>query len=139
MAISTSTLTVTVTESLKLNGITYGNTTTKAIGNCGEAVQKAIPVAHDSGKTLLIFSSETERDNFVYFRVKNCSTTHFLTLTIGGAVTAQHKVKLLAGESFETTCNEIWDYTAGDWDKINRIDAQADSASVDVEFIFISK
>ena len=139
MAISTSTLTVTVTESLKLNGITYGNTTTKTIGNCGEAIQKAIPVAHDSNKTLLIFSSQTERDNFVYFRVKNCSTTHFLTLTIGGAVTAQHKVKLLAGESFETTCNEIWDYTANAWDKITRIDVQADTADCDIEFLYVSK
>ena len=139
MAISTATLTVTVTESLKLNGVTYGNTTTKSIGNCGESIQKAISVDHDSSKTLLSFSSATERDNFVYFRVKNCSTSNFITLTIGGAVTGAHKVKLLAGESYETTCNEIWDFTANAWDKINRIDVQSDTTASDVEFLYVSK
>ena len=139
MAISTATLTVTVTESLKLNGVTYGNTTTKSIGNCGESIQKAISVDHDSSKTLLSFSSATERDNFVYFRVKNADASNFVTLKLYGAVSAAHQVKILAGESFETTCNEIWDFTAVAWDKIERITVQSDTGACDVEFYFVSK
>ena len=138
MAISTATLTVTVTESLKLNGVTYGNTTTKSIGSCGEAIQKAVPILHTSSKNLLTLSAAGQA-NFVYFRLKNCDATNFLTLTFTGGVTGTKKVKILAGESYETTCNEFWDYTANAWDTLTRLDVQADSGTCDVEFLYVSK
>ena len=97
MAISTATLTVTVTESLKLNGATYGNTTTKTIASCGEAIQRVVSVPHDSSTSLVNMSTSTDRDNFVYFRVKNADSSNFVTLKLYGAVTAAHQVKLLAG------------------------------------------
>ena len=138
MAISTSTLTVTVTESLKLNGVTYGNTTTKTIGGCGEVIQKAIPILHTASKNLLTLDV-TGQANFEYFRVKNCDATNFLTLTFTGKVTGAKKVKILAGESYETTCNEFWDYTTNDWDVLVRLDVMADSGTCDIEFLYVSK
>ena len=139
MAITASTLTITITESHKLNGVTYGNTTTKTIASCGEAIQRVISVPHGGSTTLANMDKEADRDNFVYFRVKNADASNFVTLTLGGAVGAQHQVKILAGESFETTCNEIWNYTANAWDKIQKIAVQSDTAACDVEFYFVSK
>tara|TARA_R110002096_G_scaffold156115_6_gene320685 strand:+ start:207 stop:623 length:417 start_codon:yes stop_codon:yes gene_type:complete len=138
MAIASSTLIVTVTENLKLNGIYYGNTITKSIGSCGEAIQKAVPVLHTANKNLLLLDA-TGQTNFEYFRVKNCDAANFLTLTFSGAVTGTKKVKILAGESYETTCNEFWDYTAGAWDTLARLDVRADSGTCDVEFLYVSK
>ena len=138
MAISASTLTVTITDSLTLNGVIYGNTTTKSIASCGEATQQAIPVLHTS-YTVLKNLDVTGQANFVYFRLKNCDASNFITLTITGAVTGTHKIKILAGESYETTCNEFWDYTANDWDMLVRLDVQADSGTCDVEFFYVSK
>ena len=139
MAITASTLTITITESHKLNGVTYGNTTTKTIASCGEAIQRVVSVPHDAAEALVDMSTSTDRDNFVYFRVKNADASNFVTLKLGGAVTATHQVKILAGESFETTCNEIWDETASAWDKIKTITVQSDTGACDVEFYFVSK
>ena len=70
---------------------------------------------------------------------KNADATNFITLHLEGAVTGTVQIKLLAGESYESTCNEIWDYTAAAWDKIYRINATSDTATCDVEFFYVSK
>ena len=139
MAISPATLTITTTENLKLNGVTYGNTIVKSLTSCGEVTQRILSAATTPGSPLLDLDTTTKQDNFVHFRVKNTDTSNFITLHLGGAVTGTHKVKLLAGESYEITCNEIWDYTAAAWDKIRRITVIADSTACDVEMFYVSK
>ena len=140
MAITSATLTVTISESLKLNGAHYGNTTTKTIGSCGEGIQKVVSVPHTTSVRMISnLDTVAKRDNFVYFRIKNADATNFITLHLEGAVTGTVSFKLLAGESYESTCNEIWDYTANAWDKIYRINATSDTATCDVEFFYVSK
>jgi len=139
MAINTATLTVTITESLKLNGAAYGNTTIKSLASCGESIQKAVSVPHTTSIRMVVLDTVAKRDNFVYFRIKNADATNFITLHLEGAVTGTVQIKLLAGESYESTCNEIWDYTAAAWDKIYRINATSDTATCDVEFFYVSK
>jgi len=137
MAISKATLTVTTTENLKLNGVTYGNTLVKSMASCGEvtAEAKSVPT---NGYLFQDLNTIQKQLDFVYLRVNNMDASNFIRIEFFGTTT-KTSFKILPGESYETTCNEVWDYNTGISDKIARIAVYADTAECDVEMFYVSK
>ena len=102
--VTATAMTVTITESLSLNGNTYGNTTTKTTTAVGNALQR-IQAINTSEENLLVFHSTADAagqvvgDNMKYLRVTNLDTTNYIQLTFKTA--AEHySISLDAGDSY---------------------------------------
>ena len=155
MAITAATLTTTVSDSITLNGTTYGNTVTKTHASVKVVRQQTITVpttmvilyeAGDSG------SGQTfDEDLIVYARITNTDTTNYVGLHIITDNGQEALYKLNAGCSFVLNAHadafdteddvsdanpditaESFASTAND---IVAIRADANTASVDVEVI----
>ena len=79
-------LTVTITESITLNGVQYGNTVNKAFSSNGVVDQRIMNIA--TGDTYTdIFNFGTAdsagtgvKNDYAYFRITNLDDTNFVTL-----------------------------------------------------------
>ena len=161
MAISVATLTTTVSESITLNGQTFGNTITKTHSSIKDILVRTIPIPHGSQITSLYTVNTTEGGsafspaNIKYARITNTDSANALSLFIENE--AGHEVlhKLEAGTSFlihtheDSLMAETTDGTdlSGDNDAtyaagsaaIVSVKAQAfGSADVDVELLVAS-
>ena len=161
MAITAATLTTTVSESITLNGQTFGNTVTKTHASVKDIMVRSIVVPHGSTITTLYTVSTTEGGSafaptdIKYVRITNTDTTNALSIFIENE--AGHEVlhKLNAGCSFilngheDSLMAETTDGTdlSGDNDAtyaagsaaIVSVKAQAfGSANVDVELLVAS-
>ncbi len=142
-------LTVTIVESYSLNGVSYGNTTSKKYTNNGEVYQRimAIPVGAEGAFTDIINFGAADAagiadiSNYKYFRIKNLDDTNFLTLRVKGTADSFF-IKIKAGESFLLMDNEV-DAVAsstsfGAFTDISQISANADTDGVDIEFVCVT-
>jgi hypothetical protein len=138
-------LTVTITESYTLNGVSYGNTTNKVFTSKGKVDQRIMSVG----------TSETSMFNFagldsagtgvatdyVYFRVTNLDDTNFVNLRVYNGDDS-FWLKLAAGESLLLMNNEIDaadnSTTFGSFEDITSILGTADTAACDVEFMVVT-
>ena len=151
MAVPAATLTTTVTDSITLNGTTYGNTVTKTHGSVKILRQQTITVPTSEVtlyNTLGTGSGTTfDDDLIVYARITNTDTTNFVALVLENESGDEFQYKLTAGTSFllgahanamEGTAAGA-DVTAGTFtdgnDSIKNITAIANTASVDVEVL----
>ena len=151
MAVTAATLTTTVTDSITLNGTTYGNTVTKTHGSVKILRQQTItvPTSEVSLYNTLGAGSGTTFDDdlIVYARITNTDTTNFVALVLENESGDEFQYKLTAGTSFllgahanamEGTAAGA-DVTAGTFtdgnDSIKNITAIANTASVDVEVL----
>ena len=124
--IKDATLTTTTTDSIVLNGVTYGNTTTKTSSNSDEVYQRImnIPAYKESGGTttqdFVSVMSATAAPNsagdvdfskFQYARFTNLDDTYPIYLKINdlngvcdtsGTVRAAYSVKIDPGSSYVT-------------------------------------
>tara|TARA_R110002049_G_scaffold12997_2_gene57291 strand:+ start:641 stop:1099 length:459 start_codon:yes stop_codon:yes gene_type:complete len=142
-------LTVTITESYSLNGVSYGNTMNKTYTDNGEVYQRimAIPYsAEDAFTDIINFGAaddagQADISNYKYFRIKNLDDTNFLTLRVKGTADAFF-IKIKAGESFLLMDNEIDAVTGSDafgaFTDISQISANADTDGVDIEFVCVT-
>ena len=160
MAITAATLTSTITDSITLNGHTYGNTTTKTHVDIHDVLQHTIVVPADTITTLYTVNTTEGGSAFSpatlqYARITNTNTSNALSLFIENE--AGHEVlhKLIAGGTFilnlheDSLMAETTDGTdlSGDNDgtyaagsaAIVSVKAQAfGSAAVDVELLVAS-
>lgn len=137
-------LTVTITESYSLNGVTYGNTQSKLYGSNGKVLQRIMTVS-TADPTILNFAASASAGSVVvgdyaYFRIKNLDDTNFVMLSLfNGADTFFYK--LAAGETFLLMNNEM-DAVTGEtfvaFADIERIKAEADAAACDVEIFCVT-
>ena len=144
-------LTVTITESYELNGVAYGNTSTKSIASGGEIVQRIMAItsaARGSNWTdILNFGAadsagQVDVSNYKYFRITNLDDTNFLELRITGASNTSFFVKVKAGESFFLMDNamdaETSSTTVGTLADVTQIAANANTDGIDIEFMCVT-
>ena len=143
-------LTVTVTESYTLNGVSYGNTVNKTFTSNGEVYQRVMRIAAgvrgDVWTDIINFGAvddagQADITNYKYFRVTNLDDTNYLELRVTGTADSFF-VKIKAGESFLLMDNEI-DAVAsataiGTLTDITQIGANANTDAIDIEFIVVT-
>jgi|TARA_Y100000593_G_C4310340_1_gene338024 hypothetical protein len=143
--VTASTLTVTISESYTLNGVSYGNTSTKSYTSNGQVLQRILNVS-TSDPAIIDFGASDAAGQVVvgdykYFRITNLDDTNFITLALyNGADTFFYK--LLAGDTFVLMSNEMdaidSSRTFGAFADITQIKADADTAACDIEIIAVT-
>ena len=143
-------LTVTITESYTLNGVSYGNTMNKTYTDNGEVYQRIMTIAADSERgswtNIINFGAAdaagiADITNYKYFRIKNLDDTNFLELRVTGTADSFF-VKIKAGETFLLMDNEIdavaSSTTIGTLTDITQIAANANTDAIDIEFVCVT-
>tara|TARA_R100001163_G_C4877597_1_gene76466 strand:+ start:7 stop:471 length:465 start_codon:yes stop_codon:yes gene_type:complete len=152
MAISAATLTTTVSESITLNGTTYGNTITKTHASVKVVRQQAV-VVPTSEVTLYNAAGDAagitfDEDNIKYVRITNTDTSNFIGVVLETTQGDEFQYKVLAGCTLILNAHVLAmeattagaDVTPGTFSAnadIVNITAIADTAAVDVE-LFIA-
>ena len=140
-------LTVTITETISLNGVQYGNNINKTFSTQGQVDQRIMNIAAGEGTMTDIFSFSTVdgqgigvKNDYAYFRITNLDDTNFVTLQITAGDTFW--IKLKAGESFMLMDNEM-DAIASStvfaaFADITKVSADANTAACDIEYTVIT-
>ena len=148
MAISNATMTITITESVSLNGTNRGNTITKSISNIHDVMERIITVP--TSEITLYTTHNTDvagqvfDNGFVkYARFTNKDANNYITLRITNGENDEFAYKLLAGETFilnsHSASTEMAAGAAGAPDQdILSVEAQAYTGACDLEFIVAS-
>ena len=102
--ITAAALTVTITESIELNGKDQGGTNTLSIGSINE-ISKRIVTVSTTEATILTFSSAIGQGTYVaanirYIRFTNLDDTYYIMLTFKDEDNTEFRVKIDAGQSF---------------------------------------
>lgn len=138
-------LTVTITESYTLNGVSYGNTLNKTYTSNGQVLQRVMSVS-TSDPAILNFGAadaagQVTVGDYKYFRVTNLDDTNFITLTLfNGTDSFFYKVAagntvLLMGNEMDAIASST---TFGAFADITQIKADADTAACDIEIIAVT-
>lgn len=140
-------LTVTITEDISLNGVTYGNTVSTTFATQGQVDQRIMSIAPGEGSFTDIFSFSTVdgqgtgvKNDYAYFRITNLDDTNFVTLQITAGDTFW--IKLKAAESFMLMDNEM-DAIASStvfaaFADITKVSADANTAACDIEYVVVT-
>tara|TARA_Y100000401_G_C8299947_1_gene213486 strand:- start:17 stop:481 length:465 start_codon:yes stop_codon:yes gene_type:complete len=103
--ISNATMTVTITESVSLNGAQQGATNTLSIASIDEIFKRIVTCPASNTTTILSFNADVhgaagavDLQDCKYIRVTNKDDTNALELAVVGAATL-YQVELAAGES----------------------------------------
>ena len=142
--VTATTLTSTITESISLNGNTYGNTVTHSVATQGEAYSRTLNVA-TSETTIASFGSADAGgtvvgDDVSYMRFTNLDDTNYVQLTFKTSG-SNFSVKLRAGESYVCMNNQIDaddDTTMGTLADCTSVTGKGNTTAIDVEFIIVS-
>ena len=165
--VKNTTLTTTLTDSIALNGVRYGNTNAKAIGSCNEAVQQivTVPASSASQGSVALFGAnaapnsagDVTFDKFKYARITNLDDTNSVFVSVsdidgvGGSntPTTYFTIEVPAGMSFvlPSLNFDSSDSAALDgkslthttaYNTVSRVDVVAITADVDVEFLVVT-
>ena len=155
--ISNATLTVTLTESITLNGAQQGATNTKTFADIDEISKRILTITTNEA-TIATFSGAVAsaghyNDSAVrYMRFTNKDDTNFLTLTFRNQDNDEVAIKVDAGKSFILcgdnsggmvdifNATEDADAASGsNLGDLTNIQADADTASVDMEIYIACK
>jgi hypothetical protein len=137
-----STLTVTITEALTLDGDNLGTSRTLTYSDVNYAYRQTLNVATGSMQTLLTLGTAVAggsivRTNFRYARIRNADATNYITLRVQktGAETAYFRID--PGEFFVLTHSALDADGAGAsfaaFADIDTLAAEADTAACKVE------
>jgi len=151
--LTAATLTVTLKESIELNGVEQGATNEKTIASINEVSKRIVTVPTSGEPEVVAMSTAIASGTFIegdvrYMRFTNLDDTNFITLTFKNENDDEFAIKLDAGHSF------IYpgDNSGGVVDTMDAIDgtgltydlgdlvnctADADTASCDME-IFVA-
>ena len=146
--VTAATLTVTITESITLNGSDQGATNSFTVASVAE-VNKRIVNCPASDKTILIFGAAIEAGQFIvgdvrYVRLTNKDDTNYVTLNIEGATATDYSVRLDPGASYliiSTSATGVDDYadiSGVTLEALTGINATANSAACDLEVLVAS-
>ena len=144
-------MTITITESVSLNGTNRGNTITKSISNIHDVMERIITVPTSevvlyTTDASAVAGSIFDRDYVKYARITNKDASNYVVIRIKNADNDEFAYKLAAGESFVlyghvASMNAVdagtLDIGTG-WHDISSIKATANSGAVDVEIIVAS-
>ena len=135
-------LSTTITESVTINGRTYGRTVNETISGINDIAESVVSISTASTELLDIVSSNPSIGDIVtdalkYFRITNTDSSNFVTVTLNGPSSGSDKAvfKLLAGQSFVLNNDKIG-FGSG-FVTMDKILVQSDTAACDCE-IFIA-
>ena len=102
--ISSGTLTVTVTESISLNGSTMGASNVLTVGSIAEISQRIVTIDAASIRTLFEFGTVVGSGKFIvanvqYIRITNKDDTNSVNINVASAA-SNNWVVVSAGQSF---------------------------------------
>ena len=102
--VTASTLTVTVTESISLNGQSLGATNVRAIGSIAEIYKRIMTITTNESTVATMSGAVASAGHFNdsavrYMRFTNLDDTNFLTLTFRNQDNDEVAIKLDAGNS----------------------------------------
>tara|TARA_B100000949_G_scaffold4824_1_gene4111 strand:- start:797 stop:1270 length:474 start_codon:yes stop_codon:yes gene_type:complete len=151
--LTAATLTVTLKESIELNGVEQGATNTKTIASVNEVSKRIVTVTTTEAEVMAFHVSAIASGTFIegdvrYVRFTNLDDTNFVTLTFKNENDDEFAIKVDAGHSFiypgdnsggvVDTMDAIdgtgLTYALGD---LVNVTADADTASCDME-IFVA-
>jgi hypothetical protein len=103
--VTASTLTVTVTESISLNGQSLGASNVKAIGSIAEIYKRIMTITTNEATIATMSGAVASAGHFNdsavrYMRFTNLDDTNFLTLTFRNQDNDEIAMKVDAGNSF---------------------------------------
>ena len=146
MAIDTATMTVSITESVTINGTERGNSNSFTLPNIHEVMERTVTVG-TSEITLITFGASAG-GTFVagdvrYVRITNKDASNFVMLNIEGAGSTDFTIRLGPGASYQIVSTlgagtgvvdyaDISGYTLED---LTYIKADADTAACDCEIM----
>ena len=138
-------LTVTITESYDLNGVSYGNRPTKTFTTQGEVIQRVMSI--DTSFTDIFYTSTVDGRgqvvlaDWAYFRITNLDDTNYLRLRFydgGNSIF----VLVEAGGSFFMMNPDMAVFEGGttftSFNDITQIAAQAPIEACDVEVLMVN-
>ena len=150
--LTAATLTVTIKESIELNGVEQGATNEKTIASVNEVSKRIVTVTTTEAE-IIAMAEAAASGTFIesdvrYMRFTNLDDTNFITLTFKNEDNDEFAIKVDAGHSFiysgdnsggvKNTMDAIdgtgLTYSLGD---LVNVTADADTASCDME-IFIA-
>jgi hypothetical protein len=154
--ITAASLTVTVSESITLNGSQQGATNTKSIASIATVSKRIVDVTTTEA-VIATFSSAVGAGNYIagdvmYLRFTNLDDTNFVTLTFRNQDNDEVAIKLDAGHSLILNGDNANGMTAifnatqdadaassANLGSLTNIQADADTATVDVEMFIACK
>ena len=97
-------LTVTITESINLNGIQQGGTNTKTISSIAEIYKRIMTITTNEATIVTMSGAVASAGHYTaadvrYIRFTNLDTTNFVTLTFRNQDNDEVAIKLDAGNS----------------------------------------
>ena len=154
--ISNATLTVTLTESITLNGAQQGATNTKTFADIDEISKRILTITTNEA-TIATFSGAVAsaghyNDSAVrYMRFTNKDDTNFLTLTFRNQDNDEVAIKVDAGQSFiwcgdnDNGMSSVFNATedadaasSSNFGSLTNIQADASASTVDIEMLIAS-
>ena len=148
-------LNITITESINLNGVTYGNNKTTVVSTNTKAEQRIMSIAakgegQNNYTTIVGLGSEDSASDvrsadFKYFRISNLDNTNSLNLRLSNGTDYVY-MKVEANDSMVLMASGI-DHTAVSGGDVansivafTEIAAQSDDAesSIDIEFLIVT-
>ena len=103
--LTAATLTITLTESIELNGVEQGGTSTKTISSVNEVSKRIVTVTSTEAEVIAFHASAISSGTFIegdvrYIRFTNLDDTNFIVLTFKNENDDEFAIKLDAGHSF---------------------------------------
>ena len=103
--LTAATLTITLTESIELNGVEQGGTSTKTISSVNEVSKRIVTVTSTEAEVIAFHASAISSGTFIegdvrYIRFTNLDDTNFIVLTFKNEDDDEFAIKLDAGHSF---------------------------------------
>ena len=145
--ITAATATVTITESITLNGVDQGGSNTLSIANVNESDRRIVTAPSSGEIDLIELDTDNGQGKFIrasirYIRITNLDDTNFIRVRVKKSSADTFDVKVLAGSSFMLTSGSIDANTSGAafsaFVDLDNISVHADTANVDVEICVLS-
>ena len=152
--VTASTLTVSLTESINLNGQEMGATNTFTVASVNEVFKQIVTCTTDRNELFAAIASGTDKGSFLeanirYIRITNLDDTNHVVLFFKNESNDEIAVKLDKGQSFiynadltggvvdTMDANSAGAASSGQLADLTNVYAQADTLSVDLE-IFVA-
>jgi len=146
--VTAATMTVSISESINLNGKNQGATNTLSIGSINEVTNRIVTIP-TSEVTVCSFGAAVSSGIYVaagirYIRLTNKDDSNYVTLNIEGANSTDFSVRLDPGASYlivSSTSTGVVDYgdiSGATLEDLTGIKATANSAAVDLEAFIAS-
>ena len=152
--VTAATMTVTISESITLNGKNQGGTQTLSISSVNEILNHIVPCTTDKNEVLGFIASGTAKGSFLeanvrYMRFTNLDDANHVVLFFTNESDDEVAIKLDYGQSFiwngdlsggvvdTMDANSAGAASSGQLADITKVSIQADTATVDVQ-IFVA-